>query len=92
VKEAAVDSRFSLPACLTLLCGLVALGRTAAEAAGIGVHLRGHAQNIPRAVGGGHNPHVGSGPGAQAPSRLSPNTRSIQLDTAGETTAIKSPK
>jgi hypothetical protein len=35
VKEAAVDSRFSLPACLTLLCGLVALGRTAAEAAGI---------------------------------------------------------
>jgi hypothetical protein len=34
------------------LCGLVALGRTAAEAAGIGVHLRGHAQNIPRAVAG----------------------------------------
>jgi hypothetical protein len=39
-----------------------------------------------------HNPHVGVGAGAQAPSRLNPNTRSIQLDTAGESTAIKSPK
>jgi hypothetical protein len=85
-------SRFSLPTCLALLCGLVAPGPTAAEAVGIGVHLRGHAQNIPRAVAGGHNPHVGVGAGAQGPSRLHPNTRSIQLDTAGESTAIKSPK
>jgi hypothetical protein len=85
-------SRFSSPACLVLWCGLIALGPTAAEAAGIGVHLGGHAQNIPRAVAGGHNPHVGVGAGAQAPSRLKPNTRSIQLDTAGESAAIKSRK
>ena len=87
-----MDSRFSLPACLVLLCGLTALGPATAEAAGIGVHVRVHAQNIPRAVAGGHNPHVGVGAGAQAPSRLNPNTRSIQFDTAGESTAIKSPK
>ena len=85
-----MDSRFPRPACLVLLCGLIALGPTTAEAAGIGVHLGGHAQNIPRAVAGGHNPHVGVG--AQAPSRLNPNTRGIQLDTAGESTAIKPPK
>jgi hypothetical protein len=75
-----------------LLCALLALGATEAEAAGIGVHLTVHAQNIPRAVAGGHNPHVGVGAGAQAPSRLNPNIRSIQLDTTGETTTIKSPK
>jgi len=92
VKEAVMDSRFSLPACLVLLCGLIALGPTTAEAAGIGVHLRVHAQNIPRAVAGGHNPHAGVGADAQAPARLNPNTRSIQLDTAGKSTAIKSPK
>jgi len=85
-------SRFSVPACLVLLCGLIALGATTADAAGIGVHLMGHAQNIPRAVAGGHNPHVGVGAGAQEPSRLNPNTGSIQLDTAGESTAIKSRK
>ena len=45
-----MDSRFSLPACLVLLCGLIVLCSTTAEAAGIGVHLRIHAQNIPRAV------------------------------------------
>ena len=87
-----MDSRFSLPACLVLLCGLIALVPPTAEAAGIGVHVRVHAQNIPRAVAGGHNPHVGVGAGAQTPSQLKPNTRSIQLDTAGESTAIKSPK
>ena len=87
-----MDSRFSLPACLVLLCGLIALGPTTAEAAGIGVHLRVHAQNIPRAVAGGHNPHVGVGAGAQTPSQLKPNTRSIQLDTAGESAATRSPK
>ena len=87
-----MNSRFSLPACLMLLCGLIAPGATTAEAAGIGVHLRVHAQNIPRAVAGGHNPHVGVGAGAQAPSQLNPNTRSIQPGGAGETTATKSPK
>jgi hypothetical protein len=75
-----------------LLCGPIALGSTTAEAAGIGVHLRVHAQNIQRAVAGGHNPHAGVGAGAQAPSRLNPNARSIQLNTAGESTAIKSSK
>jgi hypothetical protein len=85
-------SCFSSAASLVLLCGLVALGPTAAEAAGIGVHLRVHAQNMPRAVAGGHNPHVGVGAGAQASSRLCPNTRSIQPGGAGETAAIKSPK
>ena len=83
-----MDSRFSLPACLVLLCGLP----PTAEAAGIGVHVRVHAQNIPRAVAGGHNPHLGMGAGAQTPSQLNPNTRNIQLDTAGERTAIKSPE
>ena len=82
-----MDSRFSLPASLVLLCGLTALGPATAEAAGIGVH-----EDIPRAVAGGHNPHVGVETGAQAPSRLNPNTRSIQLDTAGESAAIKLPK
>lgn len=87
-----MSRHFSSPACLLLLCGLLAPGATTAEAAGIGVYLRVHAQNIPLAVAGGHNPHVGVGAGAQAPSRLNPNTRSIQLDTAGESTATRSPK
>jgi len=87
-----MNSRFSLPACLVLVCGVIVLGSTTAEAAGIGVHLRVHAQNIPRAVAGGHNPHVGVGAGAQALSQLNPNTRSIQPGGAGESTATKSPK
>ena len=87
-----MDSRFALPACRVLLCGLIALGPTTAEAAGIGVHMRVHAQTMPRAVAGGHNPHVGVGAGAQAPSQLNPNTRSIQPGGAGETTATRSPK
>ena len=33
-----MDSRFSLSACLVLVCGVIALGSTTAEAAGIGVH------------------------------------------------------
>ena len=54
VKEAVMRRRFLPHARLVLLCGgLIALGATTAEAAGIGVHLRGHAQNIPRAVAGG---------------------------------------
>lgn len=84
--------RFLPPASLVLLCGLIAPGPATAEAAGIGVHVRVHAQNIPRAVAVGHNPHVGVGAGAQAPSQLNPNTRSIQFDTAGESTATRSPK
>ena len=87
-----MSRRFSLPACLVLLCAVIALGATTVEAAGIGVHLRVHAQNIPRAVAGGHNPHVGVGAGAQAPSRLNPNTRSIQPGGAGENAATRSPK
>ena len=87
-----MDSRFSLQACRVLLCGLIALGPTTAEAAGIGVHLRVHAQNMPQALAGRQNPHAGVGADTQAPSRLNPNTRSIQLDTAGESTAIKSRK
>ena len=87
-----MSRRFSSPARLVLLGSLLALGPTTADSAGIGVHLRVHAQNIPRAVAGGHNPHVGVEAGAQAPSRLNPNTRSIQPGGAGESTAIKSPK
>ena len=46
-------SRHFLPAGrLMLLCALIAPGAATAEAAGIGVHLRVHAQNIPRAVAG----------------------------------------
>ncbi|MCK1515689.1 hypothetical protein IVB22_24670 [Bradyrhizobium sp. 190] len=67
VKVAVMRCRFSLPACLTLLCSLLALGLTTAEAAGIGVHMRIDAQNIPRAIAGGLNPHVSVGAGAQAP-------------------------
>jgi hypothetical protein len=85
-----MDRRFLSPAGFLFLCALIALDAITAEAAGIGVHLRGHAQNIPRAVAGGHNPHIGAG--GQAPSRLHPNTRSIQPDTAGESTAVKSRK
>lgn len=87
-----MSSHFLPAGGLMLLCALIAPGPTTAEAAGIGVYLRVHAQNIPRAVAGGHNPHVGVGAGAQAPSRLNPNTRSIQPGGAGETTATKSPK
>jgi hypothetical protein len=87
-----MSRRFSLPACLVPLCAVIALGVTTVEAAGIGVHVRVHAQNIPRAVAGAHNPHVGVGAGAQAPSRLNPNTRSIQPGGAGENAATRSSK
>jgi hypothetical protein len=87
-----MSSRLLSPGRLVLLCVLVALGATTAGAAGLSVNLTGHAQNIPRAVAGGHNPHVGVGAGAQAPSRLSPNARSIQPGGAGETAATKLPK
>ena len=50
-----MDSRFAHPACLVLLCGLVALGPTTAEAACIGEHMRVHAQNMPQALAGRHN-------------------------------------
>ena len=87
-----MSRHFPVLACLMLLCAQIVPGATAAEAAGIGVHLTVHAQNFPRAVAGGHSPHASMGAGAQAPSRLNPNTRSIQLDTAGESAAIKSLK
>ena len=87
-----MDRRLPRPASLVLLCGLIALGPATAEAAGIGVHVRVHAQSMPQAVAGRHNPHAGVGADTQAPSRLNPNTRNIQLDTAGESTAIKSRK
>jgi hypothetical protein len=86
-----MSSHFRRPAYLTLLCGLIVLGGTA-EAAGIGVNLRIQVHNIPRAIAGGHNPPIGAGEGAQAPSRPHLNTRGIQFDGAGETTAIKSRK
>jgi hypothetical protein len=87
-----MDRRLPRPASLVLLCGLIALSPATAEAAGIGVHVRVHAQSMPQAVAGRHNPHAGVGADTQAPSRLNPNTRRIQLDTAGESTAIKSRK
>ena len=79
------------PGSLALLFGLIVLGGTA-DAAGIGLNLRGHAHNIPRAVAGARNPHVGVGAGERAPSRPHSNTRSIQTDTTGESTAIRSRK
>jgi len=87
-----MNRRFLSPIGHLLVCALIALDATTAEAAGIGLHLSGHAQNIPRAVAEVHNPHIGVGGGAQAPSRRHPNTRTIQFDTAGESTAIKSRK
>ena len=83
-----MSSRFRFPARLVLLSGLVALGAAPAETAGVGLHLRGHAQNIPRAVAGTHNPHLGAG----VSSRHVPNTRSIQLDGVGESAATRSLK
>ena len=87
-----MSRRFQLPASLVILCGLVAIGPATAEAAGVGIQLRGHTQNIPRAVAGTHKPHVGVGSGAQAPSRTAPNTRSIQPGGAGESAATRSRK
>ena len=55
-----MSRHFPVLACLMLLCAQIAPGATTAEAAGIGVHLTVHAQNIPRAVAGAHNRH-GSG-------------------------------
>jgi hypothetical protein len=54
-----MSRRFSSVGCFMLLCVLTAPGAATAEASGIGAHLGVHAQNIPRAVAGGHNPHVG---------------------------------
>lgn len=87
-----MSRRFQSPACLVLLCGLVIVGPARAEATGVGVHLRVHSQAILRAVAGTHNPHLGVGAGAQAPWRLAPSTRSIQLDGAGESGATRSLK
>ena len=86
-------SRFSRAGWFVLLCGSIALGANTAEAASIGANLRVHAHNIPHAVAGGHHPHAGMGSvRAQGPLRPHTSTRNIQLDGAGETTAIKSRK
>ena len=87
-----MSRRFDRPACLVIVCSLAAIGPATAEAAGVGIQLRGHTQNIPRAVAGAHHPHVGAGGGAQSPSRAAPNTRSIQPDGAGESAATRSLK
>jgi hypothetical protein len=87
-----MSRRFQLPVRLVILCGLVAVGAAASEAAGVGIQLRGHAQSIPRAVADTHKPHVGVEAGAQAASRTAPNARSIQLDGAGESAATRSLK
>jgi hypothetical protein len=92
VKDAVMSRRFSPVGCLMLLRVLTAPGAATAEAADIWRAIGVHAQNIPRAVAGGYNPHVGAGAGAQAPSQLNPNTRSIQPGGADESMAIKSPK
>jgi hypothetical protein len=77
--------RSSISAGLLLLSALILSGATWAEAAGIGVQLGGHGHHIPRAIAGGYNPHVDAGR-----ARSQANTRSIQPDTTGESTAIKS--
>ena len=85
-------SRRFQPACLVIVCGLVTTGPATAEVAGVGIQLRGRTQNIPQAVAGTRNPHVGAGGGAQAPSQTAPNTRSIQPGGAGESAATRSLK
>jgi len=91
VKEPAMPSPLLRLGSLALLFGLIVLGGTA-DAAGIGLNLRGHAHNIPHAVAGGRNPRVGAGAGEQPPSRPHSNTRSIQMDTTGESAASRSRK
>jgi hypothetical protein len=91
VKEPAMPSSLLRPGWLALLFALIVLGGTA-YAAGIGLNLRGHAHNIPRAVAGARNPHVGVGAGQQAPSRLHPNIRNIQMEITGESRANRSRK
>ena len=72
-----------------LLGGLIGLGGSA-DAAGIGLNVSGYARNIPRAVAGAHGPRVGVQ--ADERSRLRPATRSIETDTAGESSATRSRK
>jgi hypothetical protein len=79
------------PGSLALLFALIVLGGTA-DAAGICLNLRGHAHNIPQAVAGGRHPRVGVRAGERVPSRLHRNTRSIQIDITGESTATRSRK
>lgn len=85
VKDLAMPCPVLRPGYLALLCCLIALGGTAAAAAGVGVNLRVHAHNIPQAIAGGRNLHVGAG--TPAPSRQHLNTRSIKIDGTGESTA-----
>jgi hypothetical protein len=87
VKVAVMKRRLSVSAGLLLLSALTLPGATSVEAAGIGVQLGGYGHTIPRAIAGGHNPHVDAG---RARSKV--NTRSIQPNTTGESAAIKSRK
>jgi hypothetical protein len=79
--------RLSVSAGLLLLGALTLPGAASVEAAGIGVQLGVHGHNMPRAIAGGHNPHVES-----TRARSQTNTRSIQPNTTGESTAIRSRK
>jgi hypothetical protein len=79
--------RLSVSAGLLLLGAQTQPGPPSAEAAGIGVQFGAHGHNIPRAIAGGHNPRVEA---ARTRSQTSPNTRNIQPNTTGESTAIKS--
>ena len=56
-----MSSRFSRPACLALLFGLIALGGSAAEAGNINVNLNTRiSQNLTQTVfAGGRHTHVG---------------------------------
>ena len=74
-----------------LLGGLIVLGGCA-DAAGIGLNVSGYARNIPRAVAGAHGPRVGVQADERTRSRLRPATRSIETDTAGESSAARSRK
>ena len=78
--------RLSVSAGLLLLCALTLPGTASVEAAGIGVQFGAHGHNIPRTIAGGFNPHVEA---ARSRSQTNPNTRSIQPNTTGESTAIK---
>ncbi|WKA30108.1 hypothetical protein [Bradyrhizobium roseum] len=79
----------SVTAGLVLLSALTLPGAASMQAAGISVQLGGHGHNVPRAIAGGHNPHVDA---ARTRLQTNPNTRTIQPNMTGESAAIKSRK
>jgi hypothetical protein len=87
-----MDRRCSLPTCLVFLCGLISLGPGTAEAAGIGVHVRVHAQNIPRAVAGGTQPACRHGSRRGDAVATESEHEKYSARYSGRSTAIKSPK